>query len=117
MEADAVALRADGWVVKPVRFDRLRQIMEGAVDPSQRQKDLYRCVCAFVLDMRTQLTLRFTSTVLASSKPAAGTPPEEDARHDRQSYTIFTTQHLIPILFLLRLRFQGSRFSQGFLVF
>lgn len=31
-------------MVKPVRFDRLRQLMAGVLDPEQRRKDLYRYV-------------------------------------------------------------------------
>jgi len=32
----------DGWILKPIDFKRLRLILRGIVDPTQRQKDLYR---------------------------------------------------------------------------
>lgn len=32
----------DGWVLKPIDFKRLRSILRGIMDPTQRQKDLYR---------------------------------------------------------------------------
>lgn len=32
----------DGWILKPIDFKRLRLIMGGIMDPTQRQKDLYR---------------------------------------------------------------------------
>ncbi|KAM0790365.1 hypothetical protein ACM66B_003248 [Microbotryomycetes sp. NB124-2] len=32
----------DGWSPKPIRFNRLQEIMKGIVDPVQRRKDLYR---------------------------------------------------------------------------
>ncbi|KAK4047467.1 hypothetical protein OIV83_005379 [Microbotryomycetes sp. JL201] len=32
----------DAWSLKPVRFNRLQEIMKGAVDPTQRRRDLYR---------------------------------------------------------------------------
>lgn len=32
----------DGWILKPINFKRLRSILGGIMDPTQRQKDLYR---------------------------------------------------------------------------
>lgn len=32
----------DGWILKPIDFKRLRLILKGIMDPTQRQKDLYR---------------------------------------------------------------------------
>ena len=32
----------DGWILKPINFKRLRSILRGIMDPTQRQKDLYR---------------------------------------------------------------------------
>lgn len=32
----------DGWILKPIAFDRLRQIMAGVADPVARKGDLYR---------------------------------------------------------------------------
>lgn len=31
----------DGWILKPINFKRLRSILKGIMDPTQRQKDLY----------------------------------------------------------------------------
>lgn len=31
----------DGWILKPIDFKRLRSILRGIMDPTQRQKDLY----------------------------------------------------------------------------
>lgn len=32
----------DGWILKPIDFKRLRSILRGITDPTQRRKDLYR---------------------------------------------------------------------------
>jgi len=32
----------DGWILKPIDFQRLRSVLRGIVDPAQRVKDLYR---------------------------------------------------------------------------
>ena len=32
----------DGWILKPIDFQRLRSVMKGIMDPTQRLKDLYR---------------------------------------------------------------------------
>jgi len=32
----------DGWILKPIDFERLRTILRGIVDPTQRERDLYR---------------------------------------------------------------------------
>jgi len=32
----------DGWILKPIDFQRLRSVMRGIMDPTQRLKDLYR---------------------------------------------------------------------------
>ncbi|PIL35229.1 transporter [Ganoderma sinense ZZ0214-1] len=35
------ALGMDGWILKPIDFKRLRAILWGVIDPSQREKDVY----------------------------------------------------------------------------
>ncbi|KAI0775514.1 hypothetical protein BD413DRAFT_470488 [Trametes elegans] len=35
-------LGMDGWILKPIDFKRLRNILRGVVDPVQREKDIYR---------------------------------------------------------------------------
>jgi CheY-like chemotaxis protein len=35
----------DGWILKPIPFDRLRHIMSGVADPAARKEDLYRPGC------------------------------------------------------------------------
>jgi CheY-like chemotaxis protein len=35
-------LGMDGWILKPIGFDRLRTIMKGITDLDQRQKDKYQ---------------------------------------------------------------------------
>lgn len=37
------SLCADGWCLKPVRFNRLAELIAGTLDAEQRRKDLYRC--------------------------------------------------------------------------
>lgn len=32
----------DGWVLKPIDFQRLRSILRGIMDPTQRLKDMHR---------------------------------------------------------------------------
>lgn len=32
----------DGWILKPISFDRLRHIMAGVTDPVKRKEDLYQ---------------------------------------------------------------------------
>lgn len=32
----------DGWILKPIDFQRLRSVLRGIMDPTQRVKDLYR---------------------------------------------------------------------------
>lgn len=32
----------DGWILKPIDFQRLRLILQGITDPAQRLKDLYK---------------------------------------------------------------------------
>jgi CheY-like chemotaxis protein len=32
----------DGWILKPIDFKRLRLILRGIMDPTQRLKDLYK---------------------------------------------------------------------------
>ena len=34
-------LGMDGWILKPIDFKRLRTILRGVIDPSQREKDVY----------------------------------------------------------------------------
>jgi CheY-like chemotaxis protein len=35
----------DGWILKPILFDRLRHIMSGVADPVARKEDLYKSGC------------------------------------------------------------------------
>jgi CheY-like chemotaxis protein len=35
-------LGMDGWILKPIGFDRLRVIMKGIIDLEQRQRDKYQ---------------------------------------------------------------------------
>jgi CheY-like chemotaxis protein len=35
----------DGWILKPIPFDRLRHIMSGVADPAARKEDLYKPGC------------------------------------------------------------------------
>jgi DNA-binding response OmpR family regulator len=35
----------DGWILKPIPFDRLRHIMSGVADPVARKEDLYKSGC------------------------------------------------------------------------
>jgi CheY-like chemotaxis protein len=35
----------DGWILKPIPFDRLRHIMSGVADPVARKEDLYEPGC------------------------------------------------------------------------
>jgi len=35
----------DGWILKPIPFDRLRHIMSGVDDPVARKEDLYKPGC------------------------------------------------------------------------
>lgn len=32
----------DGWIQKPISFDRLKHIMDGVTDPVAREEDLYK---------------------------------------------------------------------------
>ena len=35
----------DGWVLKPIPFDRLRHIMSGVADPVARKEDIFKPGC------------------------------------------------------------------------
>jgi CheY-like chemotaxis protein len=35
----------DGWILKPIPFDRLRHIMSGVADSAARKEDLYKPGC------------------------------------------------------------------------
>jgi CheY-like chemotaxis protein len=35
----------DGWILKPINFNRLRVILHGATDPLKREGDVYRPGC------------------------------------------------------------------------
>ena len=35
----------DGWILKPIPFDRLRHIMSGVADTAARKEDLYKPGC------------------------------------------------------------------------
>lgn len=35
----------DGWILKPIPFDRLRHIMSGVADRAARKEDLYKPGC------------------------------------------------------------------------
>ena len=37
----------DGWILKPIDFNRLRVILKGITDAEQRQKDLYHPGCSW----------------------------------------------------------------------
>lgn len=37
----------DGWILKPVEFKRLRIILKGILDPTQREQDVYRVGCSW----------------------------------------------------------------------
>lgn len=39
---DMYNLGMDGWILKPIDFKRLRLILRGVTDPSQREKDVYK---------------------------------------------------------------------------
>ncbi|KAH8077263.1 hypothetical protein BXZ70DRAFT_962911 [Cristinia sonorae] len=39
---DMHSLGMDGWILKPIDFKRLRLILKGVTDPTQREKDVYR---------------------------------------------------------------------------
>lgn len=36
------ALGMDGWILKPIDFKRLKIILRGVTDPTQRARDVYR---------------------------------------------------------------------------
>lgn len=38
-------LGIDGWILKPIDFKRLRIILKGVTDLSQREKDVYKSGC------------------------------------------------------------------------
>ena len=38
-------LGMDGWILKPIDFKRLRIILQGVTDLSQREKDVYKTGC------------------------------------------------------------------------
>lgn len=37
----------DGWILKPIDFHRLNDILRGVTDPLQRQEDLYQLGCSW----------------------------------------------------------------------
>ncbi|KAJ7134984.1 hypothetical protein C8R43DRAFT_894662 [Mycena crocata] len=37
----------DGWILKPIDFKRLKVILNGVVDPAQRERDIYRPGCSW----------------------------------------------------------------------
>jgi CheY-like chemotaxis protein len=37
----------DGWILKPIDFKRLKVILRGVTDPTQRALDLYRSGCSW----------------------------------------------------------------------
>ncbi|KAM5540919.1 hypothetical protein V8D89_005563 [Ganoderma adspersum] len=43
------ALGMDGWILKPIDFKRLRTILRGVVDTSQREKDVYHPTASWEL--------------------------------------------------------------------
>lgn len=42
---DMYNLGIDGWILKPIDFKRLRVILRGVTDSSQREKDVYQQGC------------------------------------------------------------------------
>lgn len=42
-------LGIDGWILKPIDFKRLRVILKGVTDISQREKDVYTPGCSWEL--------------------------------------------------------------------
>ena len=43
------SLGMDGWILKPIDFKRLKTILRGVVDPSQREKDVYHPTASWEL--------------------------------------------------------------------
>ena len=41
------SLGIDGWILKPIDFKRLRVILRGVTDTTQRAKDVYRQGCSW----------------------------------------------------------------------
>lgn len=41
------SLGIDGWILKPIDFKRLRVILRGVTDASQREKDVYTAGCSW----------------------------------------------------------------------
>lgn len=39
---EMISFGMDGWILKPIEFKRLRDILTGILDPTQRDKDVYR---------------------------------------------------------------------------
>jgi CheY-like chemotaxis protein len=39
--ADLINLGIDGWILKPIDFKRLREFLQGILDPVQRERNLY----------------------------------------------------------------------------
>ncbi|TDL22224.1 hypothetical protein BD410DRAFT_788955 [Rickenella mellea] len=44
---EMLALGMDGWILKPIDFRRLKVILNGIVDPLQREKDVYHPGCSW----------------------------------------------------------------------
>lgn len=42
---EMIADGIDGWILKPIDFKRLRDILKGILDPVQRASDLYSPTC------------------------------------------------------------------------
>ncbi|KAF8158228.1 hypothetical protein B0H34DRAFT_446175 [Crassisporium funariophilum] len=42
---ELAAYGVDGWILKPIDFTRLNDILKGVTDPVQRKKDVYRAGC------------------------------------------------------------------------
>lgn len=55
--SDSPPRPTDGWCLKPIRFARLFELMAGAVDVKQRQRDVYQCVCCPLLPFKLSLTI------------------------------------------------------------
>ncbi|KIJ60294.1 hypothetical protein HYDPIDRAFT_99027 [Hydnomerulius pinastri MD-312] len=47
--AELIAYGLDGWILKPIDFARLRVLLKGITDPSQRKRDVYRPGCNWEL--------------------------------------------------------------------
>ncbi|EGO23709.1 Fph type histidine kinase [Serpula lacrymans var. lacrymans S7.9] len=45
--SELIGYGMDGWILKPIDFKRLKIILQGIVDPSQRDRDVYKPGCSW----------------------------------------------------------------------